>query len=158
MRTAAAMVTIRAQRSDWCRRIANDSIKKEISRPVLISRRSGAEFGSGNCIMSGPFPEVSMHIGSRGIIWITLIACALDTAHVSGSGVRPQNRPDPAHSKLELSGPFHNYGDAPRAPRRPGSPTRLPRWGPRPPRKARGGRIRAPNANAEPVRPAAEWS
>jgi len=53
-----------------------------------------------------------MHIGSRGIIWITPIACALDTAHVSGSGVRPQNRPDPAHSKLELSGPFHNYRDA----------------------------------------------
>ena len=40
-----------------------------------------------------------------------------------------------------LSAAFHKYGDAPRAARRPGSPTRLPRWGPRPRRKARGGRI-----------------
>jgi dipeptidyl aminopeptidase/acylaminoacyl peptidase len=44
-----------------------------------------------------------MHIASRGIIRITLLACALDTAHLSGSGVRPQKAPDPAHSKFELS-------------------------------------------------------
>src|SRR5438034_1271237 len=31
-----------------------------------------------------------MHIDSRGIIRITLLACALDTAHLSGSDVRPQ--------------------------------------------------------------------
>src|SRR6266516_2702787 len=42
---------------------------------------------------------------------------------------------------MKLSAAFHKYGDAPRAARRPGSPTRLPRWGPRPHRKARGGRI-----------------
>src|SRR6266536_309075 len=31
---------------------------------------------------------------------------------------------------LLLSGLFHDYGEAPRGPKRPGSPTRLPRGGP----------------------------
>src|SRR5438128_7923717 len=44
-----------------------------------------------------------MHIASRGIIRITLLACALDTAHLFGSDVGPQKAPDPAHSKFELS-------------------------------------------------------
>src|SRR5439155_26410189 len=50
---------------------------------------------------------------------------------------RGHHRPGEWH----LSAAFHKYGEAPRAARRPGSPTRLPRWGPHPHRKARGGRI-----------------